>query len=106
MSAAQGSGNVSPNGERLDAPAVEVRTTEAGAVYERVRANGVMLEVCRGGWGTVDLAIGTAHGVVFIPRADLQRLLPALTLYANTGSMVAEDAAKPERHDGCNGGAL
>ena len=92
--------DVSPNGERLDAPGVEVVTDEeTGAVFESVRGERTTLEVWRN--SLMDrVHITTAHCVMTIRRADLQRLLPALTLYANTGSMVAaEGAAGPERHD-------
>lgn len=77
-----------------------MKTSGIGLVFESVHVGRTTLDVYRN--GMMDCVhIGTTAGAVFIPRADLQRLLPALTLYANTGSMVATN---PERHDGCNGG--
>lgn len=76
--------------ERVDEPGVEV-INHKGQKLELVKLDDIELEVFPDAPIQLGIAIiSKGRGWVLVPREKLQRLLPALTRYAATGSMVAE----------------
>ena len=85
---------------RLDAeaPSTPHVTIDMGGKVEIVNVHGVRLEVVHESPIQVGIAIISGHGFVVVPRETLREVLPALTRYADTGSMVAPG---PERRRAC-----